>query len=319
MAVNGNRAPPGFILHALRDLAKLEARPLCLTDITYEWCSAIYENREYIEGWEILLPVCLELGFRHLDPRQSWIPATLARAEHHRGLVDVIFKSQKSEVVADFLQALTMQPSLLEQAGEMIDICTGHLLDLHILVPFSPRLRKLVIRFVEIAGDEGFEGAGVEKLIELLDRLQVTVKEMDENCRWTLLLLHVIRSSEGAQCLSDWYWELLVELTIWDSWWLKFGDNDALQIAKSLNDAEEWGKLECCIGIMWMSSRSGGTTEEDLGYSTLLLLRQRPGATQKLEQWMEQWSKRHRWMGVPVSFQRILTQAHEAAQRQDAP
>jgi hypothetical protein len=72
LAVNGNQTPHRFIPHVLRDLAKLEARPLRLTEVAYEWCSAIYANREKFEDWESLLLVCLELGFRHLDPWQSY-------------------------------------------------------------------------------------------------------------------------------------------------------------------------------------------------------------------------------------------------------
>jgi hypothetical protein len=68
----------------------------------------------------------------------------------------------------------------------MVGICVGHLVGLHDLVPFSPRLRRLVIRFIEIVGYKGFEGAGVERLVELLDHLHVTVEDMDMKVRWTV-------------------------------------------------------------------------------------------------------------------------------------
>ena len=284
----------------------------------YEWCSAIYENREHLEDWESLLLVCLELGFRHLDARR--LPyIRLTHTGHHRGLVDVVFKSQNSEAIADLLQAWTTDDDLPEPVGEMVGICAGHLVGLHNLVLFSPRLRQLIIRFAERAGYKGFEGAGVEKLVELLDHLRIAVEEMDRTYRWASLILDVIRSSEGPQRLSHWYWEFLVELAISESEWLKFGDTDALKIAESLIDAQEWDKLECWIGTVWTVSESAGITEEDLERSTLLLLCQRPGAAQKLEQWIERWSQRWSRRRVPESFQRILTQAHEAVQRQDAP
>ena len=316
MAVSGDRAPPGLVPHALRDLVKLEARPLHLTEIAYEWCSAIYECRENFEDWESLLLVCLELGFRYLDP---FTHVTLAHTEHHRALVDVVFKSQKSDAIADLLQAWTMQVSFLEYADEMIGMCTGHLIGLHNRVPFSPRLRWLIIRSIDVIGYNGFEDAGVEKLVELLDHLHVAAEDVDRPGRWASLLLDVIRSPGGTQRLSHWYWEVLVKFAVSEYWWLEFGDTDARKIAKSLIDAQEWDKLECWIGIVWMYSESAGIKEEDLEHSMLLLFRQRPGAAQKLEQRLERWSQQHSSMRIPESFQRTLTQAQEAVQRRNTP
>jgi len=73
------------------------------------------------------------------------------------------------------------------------------------------------------------------------------------------------------------------------------------------------------MGIIWMllPRKADEIAEGDLGHSMLLLFHQRPGAVQKLEQWMEQWSQ-GRGGEVPESFKRICKQAHEAAQ-QDAP
>ena len=319
----------------------LEARPLRLTEIAYEWCSTIYENRKTIVGWENLLLICLELGFRHLNPSNSCtnVRLTLAHTKHHWGLVDVVFKSQKSEAIADFLHALTTKSSLPHRADEMIGICVGHLFGLHTLGPFSPRLRQLVIRFVGRAGYDGFKSAGVEKLVELLDHLHVTVEEIDQTYLWMLLLLGVIRSPEGGQRLSNWYWESLVELAIRGAWFI-FGDTDVLKIAKTLIDAQEWGKLECWVGIVWtafggeiaiewiLGETAEGMspeperitiTEEGLEHSMLLLFRHRPGAAQRLEQWIERWSEQCAWNRIPQSFRRILTRAHGAVQRQDAP
>ena len=309
-----------LVLQALRDLAKLESRPRRLTEVACEWCSAIYANREKFEDWESLLLVCLGLGFRHRDPLQRDFNVTLTHTEHHCGLVDVVFKSQESEAIADLLSALTMFCDSFEYRDGMLGICAGHLVGLRNLIPFSPRLRQGVIRFVEFVGYEGFEATGTENLTELLDHLQVTVEEMSPECRWVSLLLDVIQSSEGTQRLSHRYWEFLVELAI--SWpRLKLGDTGALKIAKSLIGNQEWDKLECWIGFAWTASVSEiiTMTEEDLETSTLLLLRQRPAAFQRLEQWMERWSRKHRWGCVPKWFQPILTRAREAIQRLVAP
>ena len=133
------------------------------------------------------------------------------------------------------------------------------------------------------------------------------------------LLLDVVQSSEGTQCLSKWYWELLVKLAISDPGRPKLGDTDALNIAKTLIDAEEWGKLECWIGFLWTFPESAGITEEELENLTLLLSLRQPGAPQRLEQWMEEWNQQLLSRRAPQSFQRILARVHEEAQRQDAP
>ena len=196
LAVNGGQTRGGFIPHALRDLAELEIRPACLTKFAYEWCSVISGNRENLEDWEGLLLVCLEAGFRHLDPRQPFAHIMLTHTEHHRVLVDVVFKSRQSEVIADLLHAWSLQYHSRKPATTLVDTCAAHLIGLHNLVPFSPRLRQLVIRFVGIAGYKRFEGAGAEKLIELLDHLYVTVEDTDVKVSWMSLLLDVIQSSE---------------------------------------------------------------------------------------------------------------------------
>ena len=44
-AIDDTEAQRKFIPHVLRDLIGLETCPVCLTEIAYDWCSAIYENR----------------------------------------------------------------------------------------------------------------------------------------------------------------------------------------------------------------------------------------------------------------------------------
>ena len=75
----------------LSDLRKLGTRPWCLTEMTYEWCSVIYESRRGCED-KRLLSRALEAGVRHLDSQDRWIPDSLAHTEHHRKLVRVIFQ-----------------------------------------------------------------------------------------------------------------------------------------------------------------------------------------------------------------------------------
>ena len=277
----------------------------------------ICKNHQSCGGWKRLVLVSLEIGFRHLNFQWTQI---LAHTEHHRELVDVVFKSKKTEAIADLLHAWTVGPSYYSGGQEfaLLDACTKHLVGLHGLVSFSPRLRHLVIRSVRLIGYKGFEEVGVERFISLLNHLHVTVEDVDRDFRWANLLLDTLQSSEGPQRLSHWYWELLVKLEISVSQSLRPDVAYSPRITTYLTKAQEWCNLECWMGIVWMvwPPGTGGITKEVLDYTMLLLFRQRPGAAQKLKQWMEGWSQ-NRGEDVPVSFQQICRQAYEAA-RQDS-
>ena len=300
----------------LRDLLKLETRPVCLTEIAYEWCSVIYENRWSLGDWENLLVVCLEIGFRHLDPKDCQFDIKLTHMGPHRELVDVVFKSRESEVIADLLHAWTAGGAYHKPAHKLLSSCTGRLVSLHDVAPFSSRLRRLIIRSVELIGYRGFRGVGMDRFIELLNRLHVTVEDMDDLLKWAKLLLEVLQTSEGAQRLSCWYWELLVELAILLPWLPRGKLVYSAQAVIFLSEAQEWSKLECWMGTVWMvwPPEAGGMTEEDFDCMMVLLFRQRPGASQKLEQWMERWSQK-RGRDIPESFRRLCKRAHEAARR----
>ena len=315
-AINGTPTQRRFISHMLRDLIELETRPACLTKIAYEWCSVIRENHHSLEDWESLLLVCLEIGFRHLDFQRRYIEAKITHTEHHRGLIDVVFKSQESEVIADLLHAWTMESGSYKPAYALLGFCAGRLVGLHNLVPFSPRLRRLVIRSVELIGCNGFERVGVERFIESLNHLHVTVEDIDSGVDWAKFLLYTIQSFGLTHHVSHWCWELLAELAVLESQRLELDLARTLHIMTSLKEAKEWSKLECWMGIVWMllPREANAMAEGDLGHSMLLLFHQRPEAVQKLEQWMERWGRGH-FNHVPDSFQQICKQALEAAQR----
>ena len=319
-AIVGTEVQSGFIPHVLRDLVDLETRPVCLTEMAYDWCAVIYENRRSLNGWEGLLLTCLEIGFRHLDPRSLSIAPTLTPTEHRLEMVDVIFKSQNSDAIADLLCSWALDDDF---PYIPLDTYAERLVCLHNLVPFSSRLRRLVILSVGLVGYEGFEGVGMERFVGLLNHLRVAAEDMDDGRDWARLLLGTIKSFEGTQQLSYWYWELLVELAISCPWLPYEATPYNRETTRSLTEAQEWSKLECWIATVWMlrPPEAGGITEEDLSSSMLLLFRQRPGAFQKLEQWMERWMERCSQINdesIPESFQRICKQAREAAQR-DTP
>jgi len=301
----------------LRDLVRLENRPPHFAEMAYELCSSLCENHQCFENQGSLLLLSLEIGFCHLDP-QRWYTSDfqLNHTEHHRGLIDVVFKSGDGEAIADLLHALTMESSHHDPAHTLLGICTEHLADLHNRTPLSSRLRCLVMRSVGLIGYKGFEGVGVERLFQMLNHLRVTAEDIDTKFEWMKFLLDVFQSPEGIRHLSQLYWELLVELAI--SPW---SDDDVViynpQIVVSLTEAEAWDKLECWMGTVWMiwPPGVGGTTEEDLERMTLLLFHHQPGVVQKLIHWMERWRSGGSDREVPESFKRICAQAREAAQQ----
>ena len=311
-AIVDTKAHLGFIPYVLRDLVDLDTRPVCLTEIAYDWCAVMYENRQSLKGWEGPLLTCLEIGFRHLDPRGPSTAPTLTHTEHHLGMVDIVFESQNGDAIADLLHSWTIGHSLHIPS----DTCVERLVCLHNLVPFSSRLRRLVILSVELVGYEGFEGVGMERFVGLLNHLRVAAEDMKNEYGWINLLLDTIKSFEGTRLLSRWYWELLLELTISWTFLLRYETTYIPQITTSLIEAQEWNKLECWMGTVWIAWPPGadGITEEDLSSSMLLLFRQRPGAFQKLERWMERWSQMRDENNIPESFQRICKQAQEATQ-----
>ena len=311
-----------FIPHVLHDLVKLKNRPKSLTGMAYEWCSVICESQNSKDRERLLLD-SLEIGFRHLDPQNVEVQDLyFTHTDHHRGLVDVVFRSQNSEAIADLLCAWVMENRRLEPPHTLLGLCAEHLVDLHNVVPFSSKLRQLIIRSVGIIGYKGFEGVGVERFVEWLNYLYVD--DMVYKDKWRSLLLGTIQSLGGARYLSYQFWELLAELMIWlppssSSSFLEAEGYTTYspQVTVSLLEAEEWDKLECWIGIVWITwPPETEETTENLKCTMVSLFRHRPGAAEILTQWMEERGKE----GGVVSeyFERICEQAHGVAQ-QDLP
>ena len=286
--------------------------------MAYEWCSVICENRHSHEDWESLVFWSLEVGFRHLDPQDRWIYGKFTHTEHYRELVEVVFKCKESEVIADLLQAWTMRNvnDGNNQTGALLGICAGHLVGLHNLASFSPRLRQLVIRSIELIGYKGFEEVGVRRFVDLLNHLRIHVQDMVYSFNWMVILMETIKSPEGARNLSIQSWELLVELAI------ALPSRPPMfliptytpQVTASLLEAQEWDKLECWIGVGWIVwSPETDAMIEDVEHVMVSLSRQRPGAIQKLTQWMARWSKE--WdRKVPEAFRRICKHQRGTAQ-----
>ena len=280
----------------------------------YEWCSVMWENHQNpTDDVDDQLLLSLEIGFRNLDPGSPLTDVKLVHTEHHQRLADVVFERADDEVIADLLHAWT---STSDSHGPptWFETCARHFIELR---SPSPRLRRFIIRSVGLIGYNGFEQVGVAGFARLLDDLGVGVEDIDARADWTLLLLDIAQSSQGTQHLSLLYWELLAELVILDSPLVQ-GRPYAPQTVTSLRDAQEWDKLECWIGVVWIlwPPGAGGAAEGDLEHVMVTLSRQRPDAISKLEQRVKRWSGEHSG-DLSESFRGICKLAREALQ-QDA-
>ena len=296
------------LLINLRNLGNPTRR---LTEMAYEWCSVVCENYEslaIVDG-ESLLLLCLEIGFRHLDP-ESIMEAKLTHRDYHQRMVDIVFENGDSGHIADLLCAWTSS-NRLHEPHVSLNMCAGHLINLSDWQPLSPRLRQFVIRSIRHIGYQGFEEVGMEGFVGLLNSLRVGVENMNRTVvPWARLLLATIQSTEGVRNLSHQYWELLVELSISVSQNLT-GIARKRHIMYSLADEAEWDKLECWIGVIWMVwPPVGRNSAGDLERVTRLLFRELPGSIQRLGRWMELWSaESHPYRRtIPEAFQRIHNQ-----------
>ena len=317
LAINSAQPQHKPIEDALFDLARLENRPHYVAEMAYEWCSAICGNYKSLEDQKILT-YALNAGFRRLDSREWSIPAKFTHAEHHRELIDIIFKGGDGEGIADLLQAWTSMGTSYERAYTLLGLCTEHLIDLPNRMDLPLRLRQGIIHSVETIGYEGFKEVGTKRFAEFLNNLHFGVEDFVYTYKWALIFLEIIRSSEGVRHLSVQSWELLAEFTILYSWILGISIYDP-QVTTSLLEGQEWDKLECWMGIVWMAwPPQTDATTEDVERVTALLLGQQPGAVQKLTERMERWKTLENGE-VPEAFRRVCGRPHETVSRLGTP
>lgn len=309
-----------FLLLTLHDLCKLDRHPIYLTTMAYEWCSVLCENYSKLEDGNILILLCLEIGFRHLDPQDGKIEAKLTHTQHHQKLWQIVYETQESwEAISDLLLSWTSKSDSHDPYP--LRICAKGLIGFPAPASGS-RLRQLVIRAIEHIPYKEFEEVGPWGFLKLLNDLHVCVEDIQSVLpidnrmpQWAKILLDTIQSShKNRRDLLHPNWELLVELLLSDRLLLARNYIHDPNIMISLRKDEAWEKLECWIGIVWIVwiPQDGRVTEEykDLEDVMLSLFHQQPSAIQKLEQWMR---KSIKWRTqVPESFQQICKQATSA-------
>ena len=303
----------------LLELTKWDNRPDSLRAIAYEWCSAICGKYPDLEDGEELLFLSLKIAFRGLDFRRRWTPVRLVHAERHQRMVNIVFDSEDDEVIADFLHAWTSN-SPSHMPHKSLGVCAEHLIGLNRLQSFSPRLRQLVIRSVELINFQQFEQVGVEEFGVLLDNLNVCVCDVDSRSSWWEFLVYVVRSPEGRRFLPHPYWELMVELVVPRSWAPSDPRDYEREIMVALEEEEQWDALECWSGFVWITRCPKiETIPEDVERVTLSLFRQRPGASQRLEQLLQRSGSSHTPRSLECLRQICERGRLEAALQQDTP
>ena len=302
-----------YIEGALLYLAKLENRPRWLIEAAYGWCAVIWKNRHSCGEWKTLLFLSLEVGFRCFDVHKFWHPIDLNHTEHHQELAKTVFESGRSEAIEDLLCALTVFNE--EKPGiKSFYACKQYIINIqnNIMGNLSPRQRRLVMYSIRFIGYGGFEEAESERFVALLNHLSIIVEEADSLAGWCSTLMEAAQSPQGHKHLAVQSWELLVKLTIPYSRRLR-STTYTPYITSSLLEAQEWEKLKCWIGVVWMVwPPETDSIPEEVKHAMQSLFHHLPGAVQQLTEWMEQWSKKYR-ADVPVSFQKICQQVCGAA------
>ena len=293
----------GRLTRLLDTFLAWENRPPCLTPMVYQWCSAISENIKRFKQdgigprspqtspdgsmglhlprqgdsnpYVALLFPALAVAFRQIDPNHISSDIRLTHTRYHEMMFENTFASDDDGVIADVVSIWVVDP-LVTPSGP----CTLHLIKLTERGrPFSPRLRRMIVCALQGRWPIELEAAGVE-LVLLLNHLEVDVEDMDDmvsKLYWVSLLAGMLRSLEGQKHLSSHYWLFLGKLISMGARPPPQSHDLDMKIMKSLEDVEDWEKLEAWLLAVWGSWYTGGTVPmEDVEQATIKLFLQQP-------------------------------------------
>ena len=201
------------------------------------WLASIRQLPGYLTAFNTLLPfpipTSIDICLTHAVNCTSARTTTYGRRWKERGVrKEVSTVANRSQVVRS-----TRYVGLLTADRMQLPRCPRSFLPAH---QDRRPPRRLLHRVQEAVGQ------GVERFVEFLNHLHVTVEGMDERGDRAKPLLDTLKTSEGARCLPYRYRELLAELAISDSRLLgyKFQATYNPQIKRFFIEAQEWGKLE---------------------------------------------------------------------------
>lgn len=257
-----------------------------------------------------LIPTILEVGFRLTAPGHDQ-PSPHPNRPHHEQIFKIPFSSYDDETIADAVYAWIANGDHTQPTSQSF---------VHYLSermgrdePFSPRLRQTSIHGIERTWRSEVEVSGLEA-IRLLNRLEVNVDDVVDHRRWVRLLVGVIRSPMGLESLSSHYWRLLDKLVLAGVVGVDFVPRDA-EVMGSLEEAEDWEKLEVWMVIVWESAEwfrlTGGVKP-----ATLKLFSQRPSALPRFERIFETGPLR---VGAAVELRRVCHKARAEQSPSDSP
>jgi len=276
--------------------------------------NASHHIRERPQEWATfrrqkpLLFMILKVGFRLASP------GTDLRLDHtpHCDLVfKHAFSSGNDEVIADAVCAWMM-----DKGHMLADSCVHYLADMladscvHYLAermakgpPFSPRLQQICVSLIKrMVHYTVFK----PETIYLLNRLNLGMDDMSDRILWASLLVRVICSPAGFRDLSIHYWHLMEELPHLD-----FPIARAMELARLLEKAEDWEKLEAWMVVAWrvhwrrLEEPTRLEILECLKQVTLKHLRRRPSALPRFEAIPR---LEGRWPGHYTALEDICTQ-----------
>jgi hypothetical protein len=267
----------------------------CLIPMAYRWCSAISKKIRERRGEEPtledfsspdddndyghILSLSLAIAFRHIGSKDVILPGRLPHTPDDEWMLDAIFTRGDDDAIADAVYV-----GLVDQQATPSGSCTRRLLKLTERgLPFSPRLRWTILHFVQKRGYHELGEAELE-FVCLLNNLEVSVGEVsDAGWAWTHLLVYVLLTPIGQGRLSSRYWLLLGNLFSVFPEIHPAGDRQT-EIMKSLEEAQDWEKLETWILVVWWSQYdSRPVSIQIIERTTLTLFRQRPSAISKFE------------------------------------
>jgi hypothetical protein len=222
-----------------------------------------------------LLPTALEIGFGLVRPLRNQPALRLDHTPHHDRMFEATFSSGDDEVVANAVCVWVV-------CGDRAPLgsCMRYLAK-HVErgTPISARLRQMSIHAIEHTWRSELEVSGPETVF-LLNRLNVDVDDMVEKDEWVQLLVGTICLPPGPESLSSHYWCLLDKLPLAADFLVTAGSRK-MEVMRSLEEAEDWEKLEVWMVVVWQALSSYNTPlsmMEDIEQATLKLLSQRPSA-----------------------------------------
>ena len=252
--------------------------------MAFAWCAAICEEIEDDGQCASLIYPVFRVGFSCFTRDEIQFEVDYIPTVHQ--MVDLVFERVDYEILADALYVWTSQGNY-NNCDRLLGPCAGHLVELaQADREFPPRLGQAIIRVINLV--DFVERVGVERFVGLLAHLEVGIDDITTaRDNWATLILEIIASEVGREQLPFRYWELLVQLSRNFSGELRSVLCDG-EIIGSLEEEEEWEKLECWLGAVWIVQyRSEDEPEvEVIIQATAALLQRIPKAAQRLKGWV---------------------------------